>query len=108
MLDSDDQEHALQLVWDAIAASSTDDHIAGIGRIRAKFGEKLQAIQQVGQLETGGVFADNRQGFLVLNVASEDEAFMALGELDDFLVMETHPLIPFETLGRYFEEHPPN
>jgi hypothetical protein len=44
----------------------------------------------------------------VLNIASEDEAFMALGELADFLVMETHPLISFETLGKYFEEHRPN
>jgi hypothetical protein len=27
MLDSDDHEHALQRVWDALAASGTDDHI---------------------------------------------------------------------------------
>jgi hypothetical protein len=26
-LDADDQEHALQRVWDALAASGTDDHI---------------------------------------------------------------------------------
>ncbi len=26
-LDADDQEHALQRVWDGIAASGTDDHI---------------------------------------------------------------------------------
>jgi hypothetical protein len=26
-LDADDQEHALQRVWDAVAASGTDDHI---------------------------------------------------------------------------------
>ncbi len=81
---------------------------ADIGRIRAKFGEKLQEMQQAGQLETGGIFADNRQGFVVLNVASEEEAFMLLGELADFLVMETHPLVSFETLGKYFAEHPPN
>jgi len=81
---------------------------ADISRMRTKFGEKLQAIQRAGQLETGGICADNRQGFLVLNVGSEDEAFIALGELADFLVMETHPLISFETLGKYFEEHPPN
>jgi nitrate reductase NapAB chaperone NapD len=27
VLDAEDQEHALQRVWDAIAASGTDDHI---------------------------------------------------------------------------------
>ena len=26
-LDAEDQEHALTLVWDAVAASGTDDHI---------------------------------------------------------------------------------
>jgi hypothetical protein len=26
-LDADDQEEALQIVWDAVAASGTDDHI---------------------------------------------------------------------------------
>jgi hypothetical protein len=26
-LDADDQEHALERVWDAVAASGTDDHI---------------------------------------------------------------------------------
>jgi hypothetical protein len=81
---------------------------ADIGRIRAKFGEKMQEMQQTGKLETGGIFADSRQGFVVLNVAAEDEVFMLLGEIADFCVMETHPLVSFETLGRYFAEHPPN
>ncbi len=81
---------------------------ADIGRIRAKFGEKMQEMQRAGTLETGGIFADSRQGFVVLNVASEDEVFMLLGEIADFCVMETHPLVSFETLGRYFAEHPPN
>jgi hypothetical protein len=27
VLDADDQEHALQRVWDGLAASGTDDHI---------------------------------------------------------------------------------
>jgi nitrate reductase NapAB chaperone NapD len=28
VLDADDQEQALQSVWDAVAASGTDDHLA--------------------------------------------------------------------------------
>jgi len=79
---------------------------ADIVRIRSKFGDKLQEMQKSGQLETGGIFAENRQGFVVLNVPSEDAAFSLLGELADFLIMETHPLVSFETLGRYFAEHP--
>lgn len=79
---------------------------ADIGRLRAKVGEKVQEWQQAGKLETGGIFAGNRQGFVVLSVVSEDEAFELLGDLADFAVVETHPLVSFETLGRFFAEHP--
>jgi hypothetical protein len=79
---------------------------ADIGRLRAKVGEKVQAWQQAGKLETGGIFAGNRKGFVVLDVASEDEAFELLGDIADFAVVETHPLVSFETLGKFFAEHP--
>ncbi len=77
-----------------------------ISRLRSKVGEKVQAWQQAGKLETGGVFAGNRKGFAVLNVVSEDEAFELLGDIADFAVIETHPLVSFETLGEFFAEHP--
>jgi hypothetical protein len=80
---------------------------ADIGRLRAKVGGKVQEWQQAGKLETGGIFAGNRRGFVVLNVASEDEAFELLGDIADFTVVETHPLVSFETLGKFFAEHPP-
>jgi muconolactone delta-isomerase len=79
---------------------------ADVGRLRAKVGEKVQEWQQAGKLEAGGIFAGNRQGFAVLNVASEDEAFELLGDLADFAVVETHPLVAFEALGKFFAEHP--
>jgi muconolactone delta-isomerase len=81
---------------------------ADVGRLRAKVGEKVQEWQQAGKLEAGGIFAGNRQGFAVLNVASEDEAFELLGDMADFAVVETHPLVAFETLGKFFAEHPVN
>lgn len=80
---------------------------ADIVRLRAKVGEKVQEWQEAGKLETGGIFAGNRKGFVVLNVASEDEAFGLLGDLADFAVVETHPVVAFETLGKFFAEHPP-
>lgn len=79
---------------------------ADIDRLRAKVGEKVQEWQQAGKLETGGIFAGNRQGFAVLNVASEVEAFELLGDIADFAIVDTHPLVSFETLGKYFSEHP--
>jgi hypothetical protein len=81
---------------------------ADINRLRAKVGGKVQEWQQAGKLETGGVFAGNRKGFVVLNVGSEVEAFELLGDIADFAVIETYPLVPFETLGKFFAEHPLN
>lgn len=79
---------------------------AAINRARAVFGEKMQAMQQAGKIESGGVFAGRREGFMVLNVDSEDEAFTLLAELADFCDFETHPLASFETLGKYLEQNP--
>lgn len=80
---------------------------ADVGRLRAKVGEKVQEWEQAGKLETGGIFAGNRQGFVVLNVDSEVEAFELLGDLADFAVIESHPLVTFDTLGAFFAEHSP-
>ncbi len=81
---------------------------ADVGRLRAKIGEKVGEWEQAGKLEIGGIFAGNRQGFAVLNVSSEVEAFELLGDMADFAAVETHPLVSFETLGSFFAEHPPS
>jgi hypothetical protein len=75
-----------------------------INRARATFGEKMQVIGP--KLETSGVFAGKRQGFMVMNVASEDEAFLLLAELADFCDVDVSPLASFETLGKYLAENP--
>ena len=72
---------------------------ADINRARATFEEKMQVIGP--KLEGSGVFVGKRQGFMVLNVASEDEAFALLAELADFCEMDVYPLASFETLGKY-------
>lgn len=79
---------------------------ADVGRLRAKIGEKVQEWQQAGKLETGGIFAGNRKGFVVLDVDSEEDAFFLLGDLADFVVVETYPVVSFETLGKFFAEQP--
>ena len=75
-----------------------------INRARATFGEKMQVIGP--KLETSGVFAGKRQGFMVLNAASEDEAFSLLAELADFCDMDVYPLASFDTLAKYLAENP--
>lgn len=79
---------------------------ADVDRLRAKIGAKVQTWQQSGKFETGGIFAGNRKGFAVLNLDSEVEAFELLGDMADFVVVESHPLVSFETLGKFFAEHP--
>ena len=79
-----------------------------VGRLRAKVGGKVQEWQQQGKLESGGIFAGNRQGFVVLNVDSEEEAFALLGDIADFAVVGTQPLVSFETLGSFFAENQPS
>ncbi len=70
-----------------------------INRIRATFGEKMQVIGP--KLEAGGIFVGKRQGFMVLDAASEDEAFSLLAELADFCDIDVYPVASFETLGKY-------
>ena len=74
-----------------------------INRARAKFGEKMQVIGP--KLEASGVFVGKRQGFMVLDAASEDEAFSLFAELADFADIDVHPVASFETLGKYLAEH---
>jgi hypothetical protein len=78
-----------------------------VGIVSASVG-RLQRKAKAGKFETGGIFAGNRQGFAVLNVDSEVEAFELLGDMADFAVIDTHPLVSFETLGQFFAEHPLN
>lgn len=77
-----------------------------ITRLRAEVGAVMQEWQQSGRLEAGGVFPGNRRGFAVIKVDSEEDAFDALGNLADFASVETFPVVRFETLGRFFAEHP--
>lgn len=77
---------------------------ADISRARATFGEKMRVIGP--KLEASGVFVGKRQGFMVLDVASEDEAFSLLAELADFCEMDAYPLASFETLGKYLAGNP--
>jgi hypothetical protein len=43
---------------------------ADIDRLRATVGGKVQELQQAGKLETGGIFAGNLAGLVVLDVAA--------------------------------------
>jgi len=74
-----------------------------INRAIATFGEKMQVIGP--KLEASGVFVGKRQGFMVLDAASEDEAFSLLAELADFADIDVYPVASFETLSKYLAGH---
>ena len=76
---------------------------AAINRAIAVFGDKMQVIGP--KLQAGGVVAGKREGFMVLDVASEDEAFLLFAELADFSDIDIHPLASFEVLGEYLAGH---
>jgi len=70
---------------------------AAINRARAVFGEKMQVIGP--KLQDSGVFAGKREGFMLLDVASQDEAFALFAELADFCEIEIHLVSSFEVLA---------
>jgi len=74
-----------------------------INRAIATFGEKMQVIGP--KLESSGVFVGKRQGFMVLDVGSEDEAFSLFAELADFADIDVSPVASFETLSKYLAQH---
>ena len=56
------------------------------------------------KLEASGVFAGKRQGVMVLNVASEDDAFSLRARRAAFRDIDAYPVTSPETLGKYLAE----
>ena len=88
--------------WEAFETITGDDEVQDL---RAAVGKQVQHILKSGKSSAGGVFADGRAGFFVLEVNSAEEVIGLLGGaiLDHFRV-ESHPLISYEALGKFFEK----
>jgi hypothetical protein len=76
-----------------------------IGRLRAQAGNAIGRIEKSGKLEAGGMFADRRGGYMLLNVSEGEELNELFGGdiLDNFSI-ETHPVFTFEWLKNFFEK----
>lgn len=75
-------------------------------RLREVAGAQLQHIADSGKMVEGGIFADARGGFIVVDVDTAAELQELLGPA--FLVnchVETHPILSFEELAAFFQRH---
>lgn len=78
-----------------------------VKRIRKKFSERVKKIMDSGKLTFGGVSADARGLFMILEVDSEIELITLLGgTILDHTAVETHPIISFEQFLSLLEEYP--
>ena len=76
-----------------------------VARLRAQVAEAMKRIGQSGKLESGGIFADRRGGYMILNINEAEEMNELFGGdlLDNFRI-ESHPLFSFDRLAKFFEE----
>lgn len=68
--------------------------------------EKFQRLQASGRLVEGGLLADERGGFLVMEGETQGQVESVLAELFDLerLTMEIHPILSFTHLDMLFRE----
>jgi hypothetical protein len=76
---------------------------AMVAEIREHLGPLVGKLTESGKMESHGVYADGRGGFIVLNVESADEVLALLYPLHDFASIETRPIVSFEELGQFFQ-----
>jgi hypothetical protein len=78
---------------------------AMIGEVRQHVGPLIGKLMESGKMESHGVYADGRGGFIVLNVDGADEVLSLLYPLHDFATIETRPIVSFQELGEFLQSH---
>jgi muconolactone delta-isomerase len=85
------------------------DSIVGdaVRQLRANVATAIQRITASGKLLAGGILGGRRMAFLLLELDSADDLLELLGsELIDSMQCEVYPVISFERIGQFFQEHP--
>lgn len=78
-----------------------------VKRVRPGFAKQLELIQKSGKLVEGGMFADSRGGFFLVDVDAAMDIYELLGSaIFDNCQVESHPILSFEELGEFFKKHP--
>lgn len=80
-----------------------------INQLREAMGKQMEHIHSSGKLLDGGMFGDQRGGFFILNIDKAFDLYDLLGgAIFDRCNVESHPLLSFEELGKFFKENPAN
>ncbi len=78
-----------------------------IKRVRETLGRQIQKIQNSGKLVEGGMFGDQRGGFLLVDLDKSSDLYELLGgAILDNCHIESHPVLSFKELGEFFKKHP--
>ena len=72
--------------------------------VQRTVGTEVQKLLSSGKVTDSGVFAGDRGGFVLVNVASAEELFDLTAGLLDVAKLEIHPLMSFEHLGQFFQQ----
>ena len=78
-----------------------------IPRLRQIAGEMVQRVVGSGKAESVGIFPGIRGGYCVLNVDSAEELMELVGDAHEVFEVNWRPVVSPETLGDFFEKHPP-
>lgn len=78
-----------------------------VKHVREAAGKQIQKIQSSGKLIEGGMFGDHRGGVLILDIDKTYDLYELLGgAILDHCSIESHPLLSFEDMGKFFQEQP--
>jgi len=78
---------------------------ASVMHLRQAFKEQAQVVMRSGRMKAGGMFTDQRGGFMLLEVSSPEELYELLGgAMLDHFHLETHPVAGFEDLFDFFKK----
>jgi hypothetical protein len=78
-----------------------------VKRVREALGRQVQKVQNSGKLIEGGMFADKRGGFVIVDLDKSSDMLELLGgEVLDNCSVESHPMMHFEEIAEFFKKHP--
>jgi hypothetical protein len=72
--------------------------------LRQVIGPRLQHVMESGKVQAGGLLADRRGAFFVLDFGAPEEFYDLFGpEVYGTCAVEAQPVIPFEKAGELFQ-----
>jgi hypothetical protein len=77
-----------------------------VRRIRENVGKTIQKAKASGKMQAGGILGGKRMPFMLIEADSSEELLELLADVIDDIQFDVYPVLSFETLGKFFAEHP--